>query len=209
MPRKRQRGKLSPEKEALATAYIPLALTLARPFKLNWYLNSDEFESAALFALVEAAESYDERRGVKFSTFARPRILGSLFDTKKSLLKRKRHDGTSIPLRDAFQLLGKLVVEEPQTPLIDSKDLLEFWFSCLPKVQALICRHIYLDGGNQNSASRMLGVAKSHVSMQHSKALAELVKHPSLMQLAIEMNYVESSEGWHDAGAEAKRRSVG
>lgn len=201
MPR-RERKPLSSEKQALAAAYIPFARTLAKPFKLNWYFNQDEFDSASLLGLIEAAEAFDERRGVKFTTFARPRILGALFDAKKFLLRRKARDCTSTSYLEDYQLLGKRVVEHPKEHVVDSCDLLEFWFSCLPKIQALICRHIYIDGGNQQSASTMLGVAKSHVSVQHGKALAELVKHPDVMQLAIEMNSSDSrEESQHDACA--------
>ena len=46
---------------------------------------ADELDSAAVYALVCAAKAYDEGRGVKFTTFARHRILSALHDTLRRL----------------------------------------------------------------------------------------------------------------------------
>ena len=53
-----------------------MAKSLAKPLKKNWPVEGEEFESAALMALVEAAQSFDPARNVKFATFARYRIWG-------------------------------------------------------------------------------------------------------------------------------------
>ena len=41
---------------------MPLARSMAKPYKANWPGVRDDFESAALLALVEAAESFDPPR---------------------------------------------------------------------------------------------------------------------------------------------------
>jgi DNA-directed RNA polymerase specialized sigma subunit len=53
-----------------------------------WPGAQDEFESAALLALVEAAQAFDPTRGVKFTTFAHHRISGALRDLKRELYSR-------------------------------------------------------------------------------------------------------------------------
>ncbi len=72
------RHPLSAVQQGLAVRYLPMARALAKPLKRTWPSESDEFESAACLALVEAAQSFDETRNVKFATFARYRIWGAL-----------------------------------------------------------------------------------------------------------------------------------
>lgn len=61
---------LSPERSLLAARYVALARSIAKPFKANHPRFRDEIDSAAMMALVEAAESYREGSGVKFSSWA-------------------------------------------------------------------------------------------------------------------------------------------
>src|SRR2546429_415660 len=70
----KRRDPLTAQQQSLAEKYLPMAKALAKPLKTSWPLESEEFESAALLALVEAAQSFDPTRNVKFATFARYRI---------------------------------------------------------------------------------------------------------------------------------------
>ncbi len=70
------RGPLTAAQQELAERYLPLAKSLAKPLKLAWMSEAAEFDSAACMALVEAAQSFDPSRNVKFATFARYRIRG-------------------------------------------------------------------------------------------------------------------------------------
>jgi hypothetical protein len=81
-----ERAPLTPAQQALARKYIPLARKLARPLAAWWPNDGDEYRSAALLALVEAAQSFDPSRNVKFATFARFRIWGALRDTQRRLI---------------------------------------------------------------------------------------------------------------------------
>ncbi len=83
---RRRRAPLTAEQQDLAVRYLPLARSLARPFKMSWPGSRDEFESAANLALIEAAGSFDPGRNVKFATFARHRIWGALRDVQRGLL---------------------------------------------------------------------------------------------------------------------------
>lgn len=44
---------------------------------------ADELESAALFGLADAASRFDPGRGLKFLTFAMPRVRGEILDTMR------------------------------------------------------------------------------------------------------------------------------
>src|SRR5262245_53427573 len=66
-----RRPPLTKEQQDLAADYMPLARALAKRFKDAWAFENDEFESAACLALVEAAQSYDASKNVKFATYAR------------------------------------------------------------------------------------------------------------------------------------------
>src|SRR4051794_23814280 len=80
---KRKRRPLTPRRQELAAAYLPLARRLARPYKQLRPEAREDYESAACYALVEAAESFNRRLGVKFATFASYRITGALREVQR------------------------------------------------------------------------------------------------------------------------------
>jgi RNA polymerase sigma-B factor len=63
-------------RELLATQYLPLARHLARRYRDRAEL--DDLEQVASLALLKAIDRYDPTRGLEFSTFAYPTILGEL-----------------------------------------------------------------------------------------------------------------------------------
>ncbi len=81
----KKRPPMTLAQQALAMHYFPMARRLARPFKAAWAPYSDDFESAACVGLVDAAQSYDASKRVKFPTWARIRILGELRDVKRDM----------------------------------------------------------------------------------------------------------------------------
>jgi DNA-directed RNA polymerase specialized sigma subunit len=81
-----KRPPLTFEQQDLAKRYVPMARSLAKPLKAAWPLEREEFDSAAMVALVEAAQSFDPTRNVKFGTFARFRIWGALRDVQRGLI---------------------------------------------------------------------------------------------------------------------------
>src|SRR5690349_18923074 len=80
------RSPLTAAQQELALRFLPLARSLARPFKMSWPSLRDDFESAACLALVESAEAFEPERNIKFITFARHRIWGALRDVQRSVL---------------------------------------------------------------------------------------------------------------------------
>jgi len=63
-------------REELATRYLPLARHLARRYSSRGEL--DDLQQVASIALLKAIERFDPDRGLAFTTFAVPTILGEL-----------------------------------------------------------------------------------------------------------------------------------
>jgi RNA polymerase sigma-B factor len=73
--RRRDHDRLS--REELTERYLPLARHLARRYKRG-NAELDDLYQVAAFALVKAIDRFDPDRGIAFSSFAVPTILGEL-----------------------------------------------------------------------------------------------------------------------------------
>jgi RNA polymerase sigma-B factor len=71
-----RRGGDPVTREALVNRYLPLARHLARRYRGRAEL--DDLEQVASVALLKAIDRFDPARGLEFSTFAYPTILGEL-----------------------------------------------------------------------------------------------------------------------------------
>lgn len=78
----------NPSPQDLATAYLPLARSLARPWRATWPNEADEFVGEALLALVRAAAAFDAGYGVSFARFARSVIANDLRSLHRRLKAR-------------------------------------------------------------------------------------------------------------------------
>jgi RNA polymerase sigma factor for flagellar operon FliA len=69
-------------RDTFVRAHVRLVHHVARQLhrRLAVAVGLDELVSAGMLGLVAAADSYDPRRGVRFSTFAVPRIRGAILD---------------------------------------------------------------------------------------------------------------------------------
>lgn len=185
MTRKRPgeaRRPLTAAQQELAARYVPLARRLVWPLRVAWPASRDEFESAAMMALVEAAEAYDPDRNVRFSTFARMRILGALRDVQRRVAPSGwRSDAAHAPLigplTNESELHGRVIGAEPDPPIGSESEAIEeieAWFRKLPPRHAAACRQIYLHGKTQTDAAAALGCSQSRLCCLHREALTML-----------------------------------
>jgi RNA polymerase sigma factor (sigma-70 family) len=194
-PRRRKRRTrplaLTPERKALAEQYLPMALALAWPLKRGWPQHADEFDSAAWLALVQAAGVYEPDRHVKFSTFARRRIIGALKDVHRYYaIERVRVENGRLPstcfnYNPRFEGIlapparlgtrGKSCYDEPPVGhAMESSEAFEGLIAQLPPRNADVCRLIYVEEMNQQEAAARLGMSQSRFSYLHRESLAIL-----------------------------------
>jgi RNA polymerase sigma factor (sigma-70 family) len=175
------RPPMTPAQQALALHYLPLARRLAKPFKATFASYWDDFESAACLGLVEAAQSYDSSKRVKFATYARVRILGELRDVKRDMQLSGWRDSENPPtvqhLGHQIEGRGRVLCAEPQPPVeteLETRDTFETWLAKLPKPNAAICRLIYVEDMTHRQAGAALGRSKSRVQLLHKESLDRL-----------------------------------
>jgi RNA polymerase sigma factor (sigma-70 family) len=175
------RPPMTPAQQALALHYLPLARSLAKPFKKAWAPYWDDFESAACLGLVEAAQSYDASKQVEFPTYARRRILGELRDVKRDMQLSGWRD-TEVPptvehLGRNTEEGGRVLGATPDPPVgkeLEARDLVEHWLTRIPKTHANVCRSIYLESMTSREAGAVLGGSKTRINIIHQESLALL-----------------------------------
>jgi len=178
---------LTEDQRDLAGRYLPLARKLAKPLKMMFTQWKDEFESAACLALVEAARSFDPSRNIKFATFARFRIRGSLVDVGRSMELSGWDDEmgeapdvvTLTPFNEEHGSVLVAVVPPPVGSDVDDIDSVESILRKLPERHATVCRLHYLYGKTQAEIGVALGCSQSEVTRLHRKSL-ELLSEPYL-----------------------------
>lgn len=189
---RRRRSRLNEEQRALAARYMALARRVARPYKRAWPSHWEEFESASLLAVVEAAESFDRSRGVRFATYAYHRIRGAMRDVQRELLARSRpmdfDSDFPIGSGDRFAQagrVGRVIGVEADPPVgseLEGLDQIDRWLRRLPSRWAEVCRLIYMHGKTQTEAARELGMSQSRLCCIHRASL-EMLQHDWAPQL--------------------------
>jgi RNA polymerase sigma factor (sigma-70 family) len=182
-PRTNQsRAPLTKEQQDLAAQYLPLARSLAKRFKDAWVFESDEFESAACLALVEAAQSYDAAKNVKFATYARKRILGELRDVQRNLVlpgwtHNMEEAPDLLPMIPDVEEYGRVLLSEPDRPVdedLETHERLENLIQRLPGKHAAACREIYIGGLSQSETGVTLGVSQARICVLHKQSMEML-----------------------------------
>jgi RNA polymerase sigma factor (sigma-70 family) len=159
MSRPRRPVKLTPEQQQLVVQYIPMAKKMAALRS-----DDDECESAALFALVEAAECYKPDRGVKFGTYAYRHIYGAIINCVNRL-----HQSFDGEFPD---------IEEKRKG--NNRDFYEL-IRPLPLNYKIILYHYYINDYNFTQIGKILGQHKRAVHFKHFMAL-RIVKNRAVME---------------------------
>jgi len=173
------RPPLDEERRELAVRYLPLARAMAHRFGKAWPAGIDDFRSSACLALVEAAQAFDESKGVDFATFARVRIRGALVDAQRGFFSDGWRGAVEFapkfqPLEDDSEARGRLIGargEEPVGTDLEVQDDVEYWLRRLPARHAAAFRHIYLDGLTQEETAEIMGFSKAAMCRMHREAL--------------------------------------
>lgn len=176
------RAPLTPGQRELADRYVPLARKLARPLRRSYRRDGDDFEGVALLALVEAAQSFDPSRNVKFATFARYRIWGALRDEQRRRVpagyERRPESVPEIgPIDHLSEEHGRvlLTTEDPDPgAALEADDGFEALLRKTVPSDRPLLRIIYRDGASTKEAAARLGCAPSWVSVAHKRALNQI-----------------------------------
>ena len=170
---------LTPHQSDLAERYIPLARSMARPYKIAWPNHRDDFESASMLALVESARRFDPDRACKFSTYAQHRIWGALRDFQRSLVALGyRCDPKAAPLLTGLpkdpERKGRMLGADAMPPTgsgFDSEDTVRAILGRLRGRHKVACKYVYIDGMSQKAAARRMGLSQSRLSFLMREAI--------------------------------------
>ncbi len=188
-----KRVELTDEQRDLTERYLALAMSLAKTIKLKWSEHREDIDAAARLALVEAAQAFNPRRGVKFPTFARFRIIGAIRDLERHLLN-KGYPRQLPNVARAFHYVpgddegGMLMLMSREVGVgadVESADEVEHWLAALPPRHAQACRELYVAGLSQTEASRRIGLVRSRICTLNAEALEILRDSPAVREAAL------------------------
>jgi hypothetical protein len=136
---------------------------------------ADEYESAALVAVAEAAATYPFGAGVAFERYLRRRVRWSLIDCERAWLPlgfRMKSCRAGMP---AVGLLGRVDLPEAAEPVgygVEYHDLLDVLTRPLPVGHRTLIRALYGRAGcdSRRSAAKAIGISKTMAAIWHDEA---------------------------------------
>jgi len=105
------------ERERLVLDHVPLLRHIVGRMSVPVGLDRDDLLGWGMVGLLSAADSWDESRGLKFSTYAFPRIRGAILDEMRrgDLLPRGRRES----LREIERATAALEQEQGTPPTLE------------------------------------------------------------------------------------------
>ncbi len=144
----------------------------------------DDLYSVGYLGLMDAAKKYDPSRGVKFSTFAVPRIRGAITDEIRRLNKASR--GKNPPKMESIEgnrnendkpiaeLADRGLSPLDKTILKDQRLELMKTIARLTEMERQVIYLYYYKGYNMRKIADMIGRTEGRVSQVHSQAIKRL-----------------------------------
>lgn len=171
--------------QKLVVQYIPLANKLAYQKKKNLpkFVDIDDLKSAAYLGLVEAASRFDPSFGVSFSTFAYPRIFGSIHDYLRDQGWMKKGDLTpvlSLDLKDDY-CLKDLVEAKPENKIEECFDHIT---NNLDDHSKKLLRYYFIEEYSMKEVGEKIGVTESRISQLIKKYKQKIQNNIKLKELA-------------------------
>lgn len=155
--------------QELVEKYIPLANKLAFDKKktLPKFIDIEELQSAAYLGLTEAANRFDESRGISFSTFAYPRILGAIVDSLRQMGWGKRTDpkqaySLNTPLGETGDVSFQDMLSSPEEHNMD--EMFEVISHGFNEQAEQVLRYYFIDECSMKEVGKKFGVSESRIS---------------------------------------------
>lgn len=171
--------------QKLVVQYIPLANKLAYQKKksLPKFVDVEDLKSAAYLGLVEAASRFNPSFGVAFSTFAYPRIFGSIHDYLRDQGWIKRGDLTPIISLDSEgdYCLGNTIQAKKETNLDECFDYIT---NNLDNNAKKLLRYYFIEEYSMKELGLKAGVSESRISQLIKKYKQKIQKNISLKEIA-------------------------
>lgn len=162
----------------LMEQYLPLVKYNAERIgaKLPDEVEGDDLVSAGIFGLMDAIESFDLDRGVKFETYCAPRIRGAILDELRSLdwvprLVRSRSHKVDRVWRELEFNLGRAPTE---------REMAERMKMPIPEFVKLLKEATAV---TQTSLSRKYGETDSHKEVSEIDVIEDKRGHSPLMEV--------------------------
>jgi RNA polymerase sigma factor FliA len=176
---------LTAEQRALAADHVPYSRALACEMAKGLSRHRGDTESWAAVGLCSAAARFDERRGVKFTTFARRRIVGAMIEGIRGsyLIQRGKH-WRERPLCLVEETHAELMPDprpDPERALIAAETIgrLRASIAELPERERTIIVACWFSGRTLEDVSADLGLSKSWACRLLSKAELRLQRELS------------------------------
>jgi RNA polymerase sigma factor for flagellar operon FliA len=150
--------------------YVAGRMRLALPASLDF----DDILGYGTIGLIEAVDRFDPTRGIKFETYAIPRIRGSIIDAIRSLdiVPRGMRDRAKVVER-AFQELFKQRGAMPSDEMVAAH--LDMTVEQVRKaVQDASCTMLPLSGGNRDEASSFEETLADESAVEPAEAAAQV-----------------------------------
>ena len=168
--------------QKLVEKYIPLANKLAFNKKrtLPKFIDIEELRSAAYLGLTEAANRFDESRGIAFSTFAYPRILGAIIDFVRQMGWGKRNDPK--------QVYGLDAIEEILSPLESNlEEMFEVIVYGVDKRTEEILRCYFVEENSMKEVGKKFDISESRISQLITQCKVKIKHNWKLENLKAEL----------------------
>ena len=174
-----QKSKTLAERNELLEFYLPLVRKVARALslKLPSHLSFEDIEGYGILGLIEAVETFDQSRGVKFESYASLKIRAAIIDElrKQNLLPRSVWDKIK-KLNAQEEILANILGEEVAPELLAEQ--LGISVSEVLKLKTLISLKNYLSLDEivdpENSSDRMSFIPADEVNSPEYRLLQKV-----------------------------------